>query len=121
MYSKSLLITLLFLIFSQLTLALDIDEACNELDEQKKALFSKDELNGYIQQLESIMSNEKPFLENNGVEVAANLINGVDLMLGANFAKYSYVTTTIGQDFPSSEPNNAGDIFNNVKVCFYFL
>lgn len=29
----------------------------------KKTLFSKDELNGYIQQLESIMSNEKPFLD----------------------------------------------------------
>ena len=29
----------------------------------KKTLFSKDELNTYIQQLESIMSNEKPFLD----------------------------------------------------------
>ena len=41
MYRYSLLITLLLLIFSQLTLALDINEACNELDEQENAAFSK--------------------------------------------------------------------------------
>lgn len=62
------------------------------------------------------IKDEKPYFKSNGVEVAANFINGVDLVLGAAFAKYSYVTTTIGQDFPNVEPNNIGDIFNNVQV-----
>ena len=62
------------------------------------------------------IKNEKPYFKSNGVEVAANFVNGVDLVLGAAFAKYSYVTTTIGQDFPNIEPNNVGDIFNEVEV-----
>lgn len=62
------------------------------------------------------IQNEKPFFNNQGVELAANFINGVDLIVGANFANYSYLTTTISQDFPSVAPNAVGDIFNNVMV-----
>lgn len=62
------------------------------------------------------IQSRKPYFKNNGIEVAANFINGVDLTIGANIAKYSYKTTTINQDFPNVEPNTPGDIFNNLTV-----
>ncbi|MFK7948148.1 MAG: hypothetical protein AB8G11_11180 [Saprospiraceae bacterium] len=62
------------------------------------------------------IQDQKPFLENRSIEVAANFINGVDLTVGADFAKYSYITKIIGQDFPNGEPRNTGDIFNHIKV-----
>lgn len=62
------------------------------------------------------IQNNKPYFNNQGIEVAANFMNGVDLTVGANIANYSYETTTIDQDFPNVEPNVADDIFNNVTV-----
>lgn len=62
------------------------------------------------------IQSEKPYFDNQGIEVAANFINGVDLTIGTNLADYQYITTTISQDFPNAEPNGVGDVFNNVTV-----
>lgn len=63
-----------------------------------------------------VINETKPYVRSRGIEGAVNFGNGVDLTLGANFVNYSYQTSTIGQDFPSVEPNNIGDVFQNVAV-----
>lgn len=62
------------------------------------------------------IQDEKPILKSRGIEVAANFINGVDLTLGANFTEFSYITTTVPQDFPIQEPDNPRDILNDITI-----
>lgn len=63
--------------------------------------------------------SSKPFFRNEGVKAAVNLVNGVDLTLGANYAVYSYETQSIEPDFPNVQPENPDDIFKKIKVDEY--
>lgn len=68
------------------------------------------------QKLFATIAETTPFVNVKGVQGAVHFINGVDLTLGATLANYDYRTTTVGQDFPSVDPNNVSDVFQHILV-----